>query len=90
MRCMRVKIIKKKILHFARWLRIYVRKNPWVKRVIGVIFFFVGLFALLTPVTPGSWLIVIGLELLGVEILSRDLYEKHKRQIFASIKKILQ
>lgn len=32
----------------------------------------VGLFALLTPLTPGSWLALIGLELLGLRILLRD------------------
>ena len=29
----------------------------------------VGVFALLTPLTPGSWLALIGLEILGLRIL---------------------
>jgi hypothetical protein len=37
-----------------------------IKKIIGVILIIVGLFALLTPFTPGSWLALIGLELLGI------------------------
>lgn len=40
-----------------------------VKKTIGVVLVILGLVALLTPATPGSWLIPIGLELLGVRIL---------------------
>jgi hypothetical protein len=40
-----------------------------VKKIIGVILIIVGVFALLTPLTPGSWLALIGLELLGVRML---------------------
>ncbi|MHC4439741.1 MAG: hypothetical protein ACYS3S_20480 [Planctomycetota bacterium] len=29
----------------------------------------IGVFALLTPLTPGSWLALIGLEILGIRIL---------------------
>ena len=37
-----------------------------IKKVIGVILIIVGLLALFTPFTPGSWLALIGLELLGI------------------------
>jgi c-di-AMP phosphodiesterase-like protein len=37
-----------------------------IKKVIGVILIIVGLIALFTPFTPGSWLALIGLELLGI------------------------
>jgi hypothetical protein len=37
-----------------------------IKKVIGVILIIYGVFALLTPFTPGSWLALIGLELLGI------------------------
>jgi hypothetical protein len=47
-----------------------------IKRIlrytVGVILVLVGLFALVTPLTPGSWLALIGLELLGLRILLRD------------------
>lgn len=42
------------------------------KKVVGVVLIILGLVALLTPLTPGSWLIPIGLELLGLRILLRD------------------
>jgi hypothetical protein len=42
-----------------------------VRYAIGIILILLGLLALLTPLTPGSWLIPIGLELLGLRILLR-------------------
>lgn len=45
---------------------------PKVKKIIGVIFIVYGLIALITPFTPGSLLIFVGLELLGVELLFWD------------------
>jgi hypothetical protein len=39
------------------------------RKVLGVILIVIGLAALLTPLTPGSWLALIGLELLGVHLL---------------------
>lgn len=40
-----------------------------IKKVIGVILIIYGIFALVTPLTPGSWLALIGLELIGVRML---------------------
>jgi hypothetical protein len=40
-----------------------------IRTVVGVILVLLGLAALLTPLTPGSWLIPIGLEFLGLRIL---------------------
>ena len=40
-----------------------------LKIVLGVVLVLVGVFALLTPLTPGSWLALIGLELLGLRLL---------------------
>jgi uncharacterized protein YqgC (DUF456 family) len=37
--------------------------------ILGVILIIVGVIALVTPFTPGSWLAVIGLELLGLRLL---------------------
>ena len=57
-----------------------------LKRIIGIIFIIIGLFALLTPFTPGSWLIFVGLGLIGVRILFkeklRSLYKIIKETIF--------
>lgn len=39
-----------------------------IKKTIGVILIIVGLLALFTPLTPGSWLALIGMELLGIRM----------------------
>lgn len=56
-----------------------------VKKSIGIICIVLGFLALITPLTPGSWLILIGLEILGLGFLldgrfSRFLKGKHKGQ----------
>lgn len=43
------------------------------KKIIGIFLFIVGLLALVTPFTPGSWLIFVGLEFLGFRILFWDM-----------------
>jgi uncharacterized protein YqgC (DUF456 family) len=40
-----------------------------IKRAFGAILILLGLFALFTPMTPGAWLIFIGLELVGLKFL---------------------
>ena len=40
-----------------------------LKIVLGVVLVLVGVLALLTPLTPGSWLALIGLEILGLRLL---------------------
>jgi hypothetical protein len=40
-----------------------------IRLTIGVILVLLGLVALFTPFTPGSWLVPIGLEVLGLRIL---------------------
>jgi hypothetical protein len=51
-----------------------------IKQIIGIILIVVGLLALLTPLTPGSWLALIGMELLGIRlfIFKRVLSEKQQ------------
>ena len=51
-----------------------------IKKVIGVILIIYGIFALLTPFTPGSWLALIGMELLGIHFVffNRFLNEKQR------------
>jgi hypothetical protein len=43
-----------------------------IRYVIGIILILVGFLALVTPLSPGSWLILVGLELLGLRILLQD------------------
>jgi hypothetical protein len=40
-----------------------------IRTAIGVLLIVIGLVALVTPLTPGSWLVPIGLELLGLRLL---------------------
>jgi len=52
-----------------------------LRKILGVILVILGLAALLTPLTPGSWLALIGLELLGIRMLfERKLFLKGERQ----------
>lgn len=40
-----------------------------IKTGVGVVLIALGFLALITPLSPGSWLILVGLELLGLRIL---------------------
>ena len=67
--------------------------KPVLKRIIGVILIVLGLAALVTPFTPGSWLALIGLELVGLGFLldnrfgraikntCRNIFENLKRKV---------
>jgi len=48
--------------------------KPVLKKTIGVILIVLGLAALVTPFTPGSWLALIGLELVGFGFLLDNRY----------------
>ena len=49
-----------------------IRMKKIIRTVVGVILIVLGFVALVTPLSPGSWLILVGLELLGLRILLRD------------------
>ena len=57
-----------RLLAFKSWVRKVRNSKGDRKKVIGVALIIIGLLALLTPLTPGSWLIFIGLELLGIRL----------------------
>jgi len=38
------------------------------KKILGVVLILVGVIAFFTPLTPGSWLVFIGLEFLGIRL----------------------
>ncbi|OHB57387.1 MAG: hypothetical protein A2173_11125 [Planctomycetes bacterium RBG_13_44_8b] len=40
-----------------------------IRIILGVVLIILGLAALFTPFTPGSWLALIGLEYLGLRVL---------------------
>ncbi len=50
----------------------YIHSKPKIKKTIGIVLILLGFSALITPFTPGSWLLFIGLELLGIRILFFD------------------
>ncbi|HWQ99665.1 MAG TPA: hypothetical protein VN397_02345 [Candidatus Methylomirabilis sp.] len=39
------------------------------KKILGLALILLGLLALVTPLTPGSWLVFIGLELVGIRFM---------------------
>lgn len=57
-----------------------------LKKSLGIIFIILGFLALITPFSPGSWLILVGLEILGLRLLlerklSSLLKEKHRKKL---------
>jgi hypothetical protein len=65
--------------------------NPVVKnilkKIIGVIFIVWGVIALVTPFTPGSWLGIIGLQMLGWGFLLENRIVRAIRKKFERSKK---
>jgi hypothetical protein len=61
-------------------LKEYIKKffddNPKLKKVTGVVFVVLGLISALTPFTPVGFLLVLGLELLGLRLLVWDKIKK--------------
>ena len=60
------------------------------RKSLGIICIILGFLALITPLTPGSWLILIGLEILGFGFLLNGKYfrwlkGKRKGQVEDSI-----
>lgn len=59
-------------MKLVKTLREYMHNKPKIRKTLGIVLVIVGLVALITPLTPGSWLALIGLELLGWRILFYD------------------
>ncbi|HEY4506081.1 MAG TPA: PGPGW domain-containing protein [Candidatus Paceibacterota bacterium] len=57
-----------------------------VRKVLGVIFVIIGFVALVTPFTPGSWLIIVGLLILGVRHPLLDRANAIVQKIWQAIK----
>jgi hypothetical protein len=47
-------------------------KNPLLKKILGVFFLVSGILLHLIPLFPAGWIIVLGLELLGLRLLLQD------------------
>ncbi|MEK7649722.1 MAG: hypothetical protein AAB367_02055 [Patescibacteria group bacterium] len=56
------------------------------KKILGLVLIFIGLLALLTPLTPGAWLAFVGLELLGIRLAAKDKIVAWFNQKFRSSK----
>ena len=67
-------------MNWPKIIREYIHDRPKTKKVVGVILILGGLASLFTPLTPGSWLAIIGLELLGVRILFFDKFKFWKKK----------
>ena len=68
------------IVNFLKKVKEYIYNRPKIKKTIGVVLILIGLTALVTPLIPGSWLAIIGLELLGIRILFLDKFKFWKRK----------
>lgn len=53
----------------------FFESHIFFKKIAGVILIAIGLIALITPLTPGAWLALIGFELLGIRILFLDKFK---------------
>lgn len=61
-------------MNWVKKTKEYIHTRPNMKKIIGIIFIASGFLAFITPLTPGSWLLIIGLELLGFRfLLSKNL-----------------
>ena len=58
--------------NLLKTIKEYIHNRPKIKKTVGVLLILLGFAVLVTPLTPGSWLAFIGLELLGVRILFSD------------------
>lgn len=67
-------------MKFFKAIKGYIYANPKAKKTVGIILVVIGLAALITPFTPGSWLIFIGLELLGFRILLYDILKSWRKK----------
>jgi uncharacterized protein YqgC (DUF456 family) len=63
------------------------RSENLIKKALGIIFVILGLIALITPFTPGAWLIFVGLEFLGIRFLFWDKKNFGTRRISVIINK---
>lgn len=43
--------------------------NPAIRKLLGVIFVIAGLIFMIMPIVPGAWLLIVGLEFLGLRLL---------------------
>ena len=47
------------------------------KKILGIALIIIGIVSLVTPFTPGSWLIFVGLSILGVNVAFWEKIKKY-------------
>lgn len=52
-----------------------------LKKIAGILLLIIGIAALITPFTPGAWLIFVGLELLGLRLLVNNGLRKYWERV---------
>lgn len=57
-------------------LQKFIEENPMVKKVIGIILIIIGLISIVTPFTPVGFLLVVGMEILGIRVFFWDSLKK--------------
>jgi len=63
-------------------------ENSILRKTLGVIFIIYGFLALITPFTPGSWLIFVGLGFLGFEFIFENRKVSLKKKVYKKNMKI--
>jgi Putative transmembrane protein (PGPGW) len=63
----------------AEKLKNYTLSRPRLKKAVGYFLVLVGFVALVTPLTPGAFLLIIGLELLGIRMAFFDRFMPKKK-----------
>ena len=72
---------------FFQKIQSYTEDKPIRRKVLGVFLVLVGFIALVTPLTPGAWLGIIGLELLGVRLLFIERVKDHATRVAKKIRR---
>ena len=57
-------------------IKLFLDRNSRIRRVVGFVLIVLGLLAFVTPLTPGSWLVFVGLELAGLRIIGLETIRK--------------
>ena len=57
-----------------------IRNKTIVRRLVGVFLVLLGLLFYLIPFVPGTWAIVLGLEILGIRLLIQDKIKERARR----------
>lgn len=72
----------------AEKLKNYTLSRPRLKKAVGYFLVLVGFLALVTPLTPGAFLLIIGLELLGIRTAFFDRFMPKKKEQVATIARV--